>query len=327
MSIRVAIHHKTEYRYDRLVSLGPHLVRLRPAPHTRTPVHRYALHIEPEEHFINWQQDPFGNFVARLVFPERTRKFSVEVDLIADMVTINPFDFFVDPSATHYPFRYEPQLAKELTPYFETARAGPAADEVSGRDSPRQARDQRLPGRPQPRPAAAHRLSDPHGARGANLRADAGTGQGLVPRQRLAAGADSAPPGAGRALRLRLPGAAGCRREVPGRPLGPGAGLHRPARLDRGLCARCRLDGTRPHLGVVRRRGSHPAGLHPGPGECGADHRRGGKVRDRVPVRKQGHPHPRRPAGHQALQRRAVGGGDGPGRRPGPATWRPTTCA
>lgn len=125
MSIRVAIHHKTEYRYDRLVSLGPHLVRLRPAPHTRTPVQRYALRIEPEEHFINWQQDPFGNYVARLLFPERTRKFSVEVDLIADMVTINPFDFFVDPSATHYPFRYEAQLAKELIPYLELREQGP----------------------------------------------------------------------------------------------------------------------------------------------------------------------------------------------------------
>jgi uncharacterized protein (DUF2126 family)/transglutaminase-like putative cysteine protease len=125
MSIRVAIHHKTEYLYDRLVSLAPHLIRLRPAPHTRTPVHRYSLKIEPEEHFINWQQDPFGNFVARLVFPERARKLSIEVDVIADMVTINPFDFFVEPYADNYPFVYEPQLARELTPYFELREQGP----------------------------------------------------------------------------------------------------------------------------------------------------------------------------------------------------------
>ena len=133
MSIRVAIHHKTDYLYDRLVSLSPHLIRLRPAPHTRTPVYRYSLKIEPAEHFINWQQDPFGNFVARVVFPERARKLSVEVDLIADMVTINPFDFFVEPYAEQYPFVYEPQLARELTPYFEVREQGPALiDYLSG---------------------------------------------------------------------------------------------------------------------------------------------------------------------------------------------------
>lgn len=125
MSIRVALHHRTEYRYDDLVSLSPHLIRLRPAPHTRTPVHRYALRVEPEEHFINWQQDPFGNFVARLVFPDKTRKLQVAVDLILDMVTINPFDFFIDPVAEHFPFVYEPQLRKELAPYFEIAEEGP----------------------------------------------------------------------------------------------------------------------------------------------------------------------------------------------------------
>ena len=96
MPIRVALHHRTSYRYDRLVSLSPHEVRLRPAPHARTPVLSYSLTVTPEQHFINWQQDPYGNYVARYVFPERTRELSFKVDLVADMTVINPFDFFVE---------------------------------------------------------------------------------------------------------------------------------------------------------------------------------------------------------------------------------------
>ena len=125
MAIRVAINHKTEYQYDRLVSLSPHIVRLRPAVHTRTPIHSYSLKITPEEHFINWQQDPYGNYLARLAFPEKTRKLSVEVDLIAEMVVINPFDFFLDEYANHYPFSYDKQLAAELAPYRVIRANGP----------------------------------------------------------------------------------------------------------------------------------------------------------------------------------------------------------
>jgi uncharacterized protein (DUF2126 family)/transglutaminase-like putative cysteine protease len=98
---------------------------LRPAPHTRTPVHHFSLKVEPKTHFINWQQDPFGNFMARYVFPEKTKRLIVDVNLVVDMVTINPFDFFVEEYATHYPFKYEEQLAKELTPYFEIKESGP----------------------------------------------------------------------------------------------------------------------------------------------------------------------------------------------------------
>lgn len=123
--IRVALHHKTLYQYDRLVSLGPQVVRLRPAPHSRTPVTSYSLRVDPKDHFINWQQDPQSNFQARLVFPNRTDLFSVEVDLVAEMTVINPFDFFLEPYAEKFPFTYEAALAQELRPYLEAVPGGP----------------------------------------------------------------------------------------------------------------------------------------------------------------------------------------------------------
>ena len=124
MAIRVALSHRTTYRFDRHVNLGPHEIRLRPAPHCRTPVLSYSLNVAPEPHFLNWQQDPYGNWVARLVFPERADKLEIEVDLIADLTVINPFDFFVEPYAETYPFTYAPALAKELIPFLETAPLG-----------------------------------------------------------------------------------------------------------------------------------------------------------------------------------------------------------
>jgi uncharacterized protein (DUF2126 family)/transglutaminase-like putative cysteine protease len=135
MAIRIAINHKTEYRYDRLVSLSPHIVRLRPAVHTRTPIHSYSLKIGPEKHFINWQQDPFGNYLARLVFTEKTRVLSVEVDLVAEMVVINPFDFFLDEYAKQYPFNYSERLNRELAPYLAIREQGPLLEKwLSGID-------------------------------------------------------------------------------------------------------------------------------------------------------------------------------------------------
>ncbi|MGZ0078543.1 transglutaminase family protein [Methylomonas sp. YC3] len=125
MSIRVAINHKTSYHYDHPVQLTPHVLRLRPASHSRTAVSAYSLTIKPDKHFINWQQDPFGNYLARLVFPEKTTEFSIEVDLIADMTVINPFDFFLEEYAEYYPFAYPEQLAKELAPYLEIREQGP----------------------------------------------------------------------------------------------------------------------------------------------------------------------------------------------------------
>ncbi len=129
MAIQVAITHKTVYRYDRLVELSPHVFRLRPAVHSRTPVMAYSFNLTPKKHFINWQQDPFGNFLARVVFPGKTRQLIVEVDIIAEMTVINPFDFFLDEYAHHYPFAYDSQLRRELTPYLEISDNGPRLNE------------------------------------------------------------------------------------------------------------------------------------------------------------------------------------------------------
>jgi len=120
MAIQVALTHRTEYKYDRLVELGPQIVRLRPAPHCRTPILSYSLKVTPKKHFLNWQQDPQSNYLARLVFPEPTREFVVEVDLVAEMAIINPFDFFLESTAEKIPFDYEPGLVRDLRPYLET---------------------------------------------------------------------------------------------------------------------------------------------------------------------------------------------------------------
>lgn len=125
MTIRVAINHRTSYKFDRPVNMSPHTVRLRPAPHSRTPIHSYSLKIKPEEHFINWQQDAFGNYLARLVFPEKCTEFEVDVEVIADMTVINPFDFFVEEYAEDFPFKYNQQVKKELLPYLEKLEGGP----------------------------------------------------------------------------------------------------------------------------------------------------------------------------------------------------------
>ena len=124
MSIRVALHHKTKYQYDRRVEIGPQLIRLRPAVHCRTPIESYSLDVSPAEHFLNWQQDPHGNYLARCVFQEPVEHLKVTVDLIANLSTINPFDFFLDPNAEEYPFSYPESVLDDLKPYFAIAQAG-----------------------------------------------------------------------------------------------------------------------------------------------------------------------------------------------------------
>jgi uncharacterized protein (DUF2126 family)/transglutaminase-like putative cysteine protease len=118
MTIRAALHHQTHYKFDRPVVLSPHEIRLRPAAHSRTPITAYSLNIEPADHFIHWQQDAYGNFVARVSFPEPTRELKVTVDLIADLTIINPFDFFTEPWAENFPFEYTEILNTELTPFL-----------------------------------------------------------------------------------------------------------------------------------------------------------------------------------------------------------------
>ncbi|MBF0469799.1 MAG: transglutaminase family protein [Gammaproteobacteria bacterium] len=125
MSIKIAIDHQTEYSYEQPVFFSPHVLRLRPAPHSRTPILHYALDIYPKKHFINWQQDPFGNWLARLVFEEKSRQLRIKVSVVAEMTIIDPFDFFVEESADKYPFAYEPQLKKDLVPYLEVRESGP----------------------------------------------------------------------------------------------------------------------------------------------------------------------------------------------------------
>ncbi|CAM3348707.1 TPA: DUF2126 domain-containing protein [Klebsiella variicola] len=125
MTIRVAIQHKTTYDFDRLINVAPHILRLRPAPHSRTHIHGYSLKVTPEDHFINWQQDPFGNYQARLVFPEKVKRLEFAVEVIADMTVINPFDFFIEEYAENFPFAYDALMQEELAPYLKVTEQCP----------------------------------------------------------------------------------------------------------------------------------------------------------------------------------------------------------
>ncbi|MEW5756112.1 MAG: transglutaminase family protein [Pseudomonadota bacterium] len=125
MAIHVGIDHVTHYKYDRAVNLSPHLIRLHPAPHTRTPLHDYRLDIAPANHRIYWQEDPFGNQIARVVFDGPVKELKVGVHLVAEMTVINPFDFFVEKYAENFPFSYDALLRQELEPYFELGENGP----------------------------------------------------------------------------------------------------------------------------------------------------------------------------------------------------------
>jgi transglutaminase-like putative cysteine protease len=125
MGVQVALNHRTQYRYDKAVFLGPQVIQLRPAPHCRTPILSYSLHVTPAKHVLNWQLDPHYNHLARLLFPDRSNEFVIEVDLAVELSPVNPFDFFLEPGFEDYPFRYSRELARDLEPYRSVDRAGP----------------------------------------------------------------------------------------------------------------------------------------------------------------------------------------------------------
>ncbi len=128
MAVRVALHHRTAYRYERPVELGPQTIRLRPAPHNRTPVHRFSLRVEPEQHFLNWQQDVHGNHLARVVIPDKSDRVTVEVALVVDLEAYSPFDYFLEESASEWPFDYEQDWFPDIDPYLETLADTPVLD-------------------------------------------------------------------------------------------------------------------------------------------------------------------------------------------------------
>ena len=259
MSVLVGLQHVTSYRYDRPVALGPQVIRLRPAPHTRTAIRSYSLKVTPAQHFVNWQQDPNGNWLARFVFPERTTEFSIAVDLLADMSVINPFDFFVDPVATNYPFVYPSEFDEELAPYLSKEPAGPRLTEYL-KSLPRAqqsiidfivALNQRLQ-----RDIRYLVRMDP----GVQSTEDTLTlAVRLMPRLGLAAGSGAAASRPRIAFRVRLSDPVDLRPQGARRAGRHGEGFHRSARLDRSLPAGRRLDRNGSHIRAADRRGPYSA--------------------------------------------------------------------
>ncbi len=182
MPIRVALNHKTIYRYDRQVAIFPQIVRLKPASHSRTTITSYSLKVRPAKHFVNWQQDPYGNFLARFVFPEAAKELAIEVDLVAEMTVINPFDFFLEPAAESIPFEYDPWLKEELKPFLAIASSGPLFAKFFAGVEPHVHSHGRFPRRAQSASAKAGRLCHPLGPRHPDLRGDARKTQRLLPR-------------------------------------------------------------------------------------------------------------------------------------------------
>ena len=191
MSIRAAIHHLTHYKYDRPVSLGPQIIRLKPAPHSRTRVISHSLKVMPADHFVNVQQDPYGNWLARYVFPELVNELKIEVDVVADMTVYNPFDFFVEESAETWPFEYGEDLRPDLVIYRTPEPAGPRLQAfLDGIDrSPRP--HGRFCRRSQPASRERDKIPHPDGDGRAEPGGDLRARLRLVPRFELAPGADS----------------------------------------------------------------------------------------------------------------------------------------
>ena len=231
MSIKASIYHLTHYRYDRPVVLGPQVIRLRPAPHSRTRVLSHSLKVTPAGHFVNHQQDPYGNWLSRFVFPEPVTELKIEVDLVADMTVYNPFDFFVEEAAEEWPFDYPEDLRDDLVIYRHPEPVGPRLQAFLDTIPRERARTVDFV------VGLNARLSQEIGY---VIRMEPGVqtpeetferGTGLVPRYLVAARADAAQPRPRRALRLGLPDPAEARPRVARRPARHRPRLHRPACL------------------------------------------------------------------------------------------------
>ncbi len=289
VSIYVALHHVTHYKYDRPIDLGPQTIRLRPAPHTRTPVLNYSLKVTPSNHFVNWQQDPLGNWLARYVFPEKTTELKIEVDFTAQMTVVNPFDFFVEPYADSFPFQYTTDLKAELAPYLETSAPDPEfADYLA--TIPREADNTvnflvDLNRRLRERVSYVIRMEPgvqtPEETLVPGLR--------VPPRLRVAPDPDAASPRSRRALRLRLPHPGPSRHRSDRRTTRDRERFYRSARLGRSLSARRRLDRVRRHLRHAGGRGAYPGRRHAALSLRRADLGRRQLRRSRVQLRHERH--------------------------------------